>query len=192
MIGEKDTGEDGEQTAGQPPTYGVTEEVNLLASLVLGPEADTAKKERPLDGNTGVRVAAGESVVVVEHGALQLKVLLEERHVLDLARLLLCALRVLGKSRNIFGVPDVASLKGVLVSVDLGLLVSPVRQRSGMSPHGNLCGHVNELELDRHGLEVHARLCAIHSDFEQGIVEALAVGIIVANSGELLVGGVVR
>ena len=192
MIGEKDTGEDGEQTAGQPPTYGVTEEVNLLASLVLGPEADTAKKERPLDGNTGVRVAAGESVVVVEHGALQLKVLLEERHVLDLARLLLCALRVLGKSRNVLGVPDVAGLEGVLVSVDLGLLVSPVRQRSGMGPHGNLCGHVNELELDRHGLEVHARLCAIHSDLEQGIIEALAVGIIVADSGELLVGGVVR
>jgi hypothetical protein len=192
LIGKKDTGKDGEQTTGQPPTYRVTEEVDLLASLVLGPEADTTKKEGPLDGNTGVRMAASESIVVVEHGTLKLKVLLEERHRLDLARLLLCALRVLGKSGNVLGVPDVACLKGVLVSVDLSLLVSPLRQRSGVSPHGNLCGNVDELELDRHGLEVHARLCAIHSDLEESVVESLAVGIIVTNSGELLVGGVVR
>jgi hypothetical protein len=192
LIGEKDAGKDGEQTAGQPPAYRVTEEVDLLASLVLGPEADTTKKEGPLDGNTGVRVAAGESIVVVEHGTLKLKVLLEERHRLDLAGLFLCALRILGKSGNVLGVPDVACLKGVLVSVDLGLLVSPFRQRSGVSPHGDLCGNVNELELDRHGLEVHARLCAIHSDLEESVVEALAVGIIVTDSGELLVGGVVR
>lgn len=98
----------------------------MLASLVLGPEADTTKEERPLDGDTGVRVAAGESIVVVEHGALQLKVLLEERHVLDLARLLLCALRILGESGNIFSVPDVACLESILVSVDLSLLVGPV------------------------------------------------------------------
>jgi hypothetical protein len=61
-----------------------------------------------------------------------------------------------------------------------------------VSPHGDLCGNVNELELDRHGLEVHARLCAIHSDLEESVVEALAIGIIVTDSGELLVGRVVR
>lgn len=61
-----------------------------------------------------------------------------------------------------------------------------------MSPHGDLCGNVDELELDRHGLEVHAGLCAIHSDLEKGVIEALAVGIVVADSSELLVGGVVR
>jgi hypothetical protein len=192
LIGEENTGKDGEQTAGQPPAYRVTEEVDLLASLVLGPEADTTKKERPLDGNTGVGVAAGESVVVVEHGALKLKVFLEERHMLDLARLLLCTLRIFRKGWNVLGVPDVACLEGVLVSVDLGLLVSPFRQRSGVSPHGDLGRNVYELEVDRHGFEVHAGLCAIHSDLEQGIVEALAISIIVTNSGELLVGGVVR
>jgi hypothetical protein len=127
LIGEEDTCKDGKQTAGQPPTYRVTEEVDLLASLVLGPEADTTKKEGPLNGDTGVRVAAGESVVVVEHGALELEVLLEERHVLDLAGLLLCTLRILGKSGNVLGVPDVACLKGVLVAVNLSLLVSPFR-----------------------------------------------------------------
>jgi hypothetical protein len=191
LIGEKDTSKDGEQTAGQPPTYRVTEEVDLLASLVLGPEADTTKEERPLDGNTGVRVAAGEGIVVVEHGTLELKVLLEERYVLDLARLLLCTFRILGESRNVLGIPDVACLEGVLVSVDLSLLVSPFRQRSGVSPHGDLCGDVDEFEVDRHGLEVHAGLCAIHSDFKEGVVETLAIGIIVTNSGKLLVGRVV-
>jgi hypothetical protein len=60
-----------------------------------------------------------------------------------------------------------------------------------VSPHGDLCGDVNELEVNRHGLEVHSRLCAIHSDFKKSVVETLAIGIIVANSGELLVGGVV-
>lgn len=96
LIGKENTGKDSEQTAGQPPAQRITEEVDLLTSLVLGPEADTAKKERPLDRDTGVRMAAGEGIVVVEHGALKLKVLLEEGHVLDLARLLLCALRILG------------------------------------------------------------------------------------------------
>ena len=192
LVGEKDTGKDSEQTAGQPPAYGVTEEVDLLAGLVLSPETDTTKKEGPLDRNTGVRVAASEGVVVVEHGALELKVLLEERHVLDLARLLLCALRVLGESGNVLGVPDVAGLEGVLVTVNLSLLVSPVGQRSGVSPHGNLCRNVDELELHRHGLQVHAGLCAIHSDLEEGVIEALAIGIVMADSGELLVGGVVR
>jgi hypothetical protein len=192
LIGEKDTGKDGEQTAGQPPTYRVTKEVDLLASLVLGPEADTTKKEGPLDGNTGVRMATGEGIVVVEHGTLKLKVLLEERHRLDLARLFLGTFRVLGKSGNVLGVPDVASLEGVLVSVDLSLLVSPFRQGGGVSPHGDLCGNVDEFELDRHGLEVHARLCAIHSDLEESVVETLAIGIVVTNSGEFLVGGVVR
>jgi hypothetical protein len=127
LISEQNTSKDGEQTASQPPAYRVTKEVDLLASLVFSPEANTTKKEGPLNGDAGVRVAAGESVVVVEHGALELKVLLEERHVLDLARLLLCTLRILGESGNVLGVPDVACLESVLVAVDLGLLVSPFR-----------------------------------------------------------------
>jgi hypothetical protein len=51
---------------------------------------------------------------------------------------------------------------------------------------------MNELEVDRHGLEVRARLCTVGSDFKEGIVEAFTIGILVADSGELLVGGVVR
>jgi hypothetical protein len=164
----------------------------LLASLVLSPETDTTKEEGPLDGNTGVRVAASEGVVVVEHGALELEVFLEERHVLDLARLLLCALRVLGQGGDVLGVPNVACLESILVSVDLSLLVSPLGQRSGVGPHGNLCGNVNELELNGHGLEVHTGLCTIDSDLEEGVIEAFAIGIVVGDSGELLVGGVVR
>lgn len=192
LVSKENTGKDGEQTASQPPSKRVTKEVDLLTSLVLGPEADTTKKEGPLNRDTGIRMAAGECIVVVEHGTLELKVLLEEGHVLDLARLLLCALRIFGQSGNVLGVPDIAGLEGVLVAVDLSLLVGPVRQRSGVSPHCNLGRDVDELEVDRHGLEVHARLCAIDSDLEEGVVEAIAVGLIVANSSELLVGGVVR
>lgn len=192
LVGKENTGKNSEQTASQPPAKGVTEEVDLLTSLVLGPEADTAKKERPLDRNTGVRVAAGEGVVMVEHGALKLKVLLEEGHVLDLARLLLCALRILRQSGNVLGIPDIAGLEGVLVTVDLSLLICPFRQRGRVSPHGDLCRDVNELEVDRHGLEVHARLCAIDSDLKEGVVETIAIGFIMTNSSKLLVSGVVR
>lgn len=192
LVGEKNTGKDGEQTAAQPPAKRVTKEVNLLARVVLGPETDTTEQERPLDGHAGIGVAAGESVVVVEHGALQLKVFLQERDVLDLARLFLCALRVLGQSGNVLGVPDVAGLQGVLVAVNFGLLVSPVRQRGRVSPHGDLGRNVDELEVDRHGLEVGAGLCAVNPDLEEGVVEALAIGLVVADSGEFLVGGVVR
>lgn len=192
LISKENTSKDSEQTACQPPAKRIAKEVDLLTSLVLGPEADTTKKEGPLNRNTGIRMAAGKSVVMVEHGALKLKVFLEEGHVLDLARLLLCALRILGQSRNVLGVPDIAGLKGVLIAIDLSLLVGPVRQGSGVSPHGNLGGNVNELEVHRHGLEVHARLCAIDPDLEESVVEAITIGFIMTDSGELLVGGVVR
>lgn len=68
LIGTNDTGIDSQQTAGKPPANRVSEEVDLLASLILSPEADTSEQERPLVRLAGVRMAAGELVVVVEHG----------------------------------------------------------------------------------------------------------------------------
>ena len=78
MVSKKDTGVHSEKTAGKPPTDRVTEEVDLLASLVLSPEADTAKQERPLVRVAGIGVAAGELAVVVEHSALKFEPLLDK------------------------------------------------------------------------------------------------------------------
>ena len=47
LISANDAGKYGQQTAGQPPAKGVAKEVDLLASIVMSPEGDTAEKERP-------------------------------------------------------------------------------------------------------------------------------------------------
>lgn len=191
LVGTNDAGKDSQQAAYEPPSKWVTEEVDLLLCVVVGPEADTTKKEGPLDWETGVGVAAGQSVVVVEHGALQLKVLLQERYVLDLLDLLDETGAVGGNTGNLLDKPDVAGLLDVLVAVDLGLLESPVWQRSGVSPHGDLGRVVNELEVRRHALKVLASLCTLNPDLPEGFVETSALCVVGSNGGEFLVGGVV-
>ena len=61
-----------------------------------------------------------------------------------------------------------------------------------MSPHGNLARVVDELELTRETLELLICLAVLNSDFEKSIVVALSQGLLHWNSGELLVGRIVR
>lgn len=75
LIGKNDTGIDGKETAGKPPAKRVANKVNLLARVVLCPEADTAEQEWPLVGMAGIGMAACELAVVVKHGALELEIL---------------------------------------------------------------------------------------------------------------------
>lgn len=138
LIGSEDTDKNREQTAAKPPSNGVSKEVDLLSGVVLCPEADTTKQEGPLEWLTGVRMAARQGIVMVEHGSLEFEVLLQETHWLDLAGFLVASRAVWSQRGDIFRIPEVAWLLGVLVSVDFSLLVSPVWQRIGMSPHGNL------------------------------------------------------
>lgn len=192
LIGQDNTGVDGQQTAGKPPADRVAEEVDLLASLVLSPEADTSEQEGPLVRVARVGVAAGQLAVVVEHGSLQLKPLLQEGQVLNLALRLLAASVIGSKGRNILYNPDVGARGNLLVSVDFLLFVSPLRQGLGVSPHGNLAGVVNKLEVARDRLEVLVVLAMLNSNLKESIVLALAKGFLSGNTGELLVGGVVR
>ncbi len=48
LVGQDDSSIDRENTASQPPADGVAKEVDLLAGVVLGPEANAAEKEWPL------------------------------------------------------------------------------------------------------------------------------------------------
>lgn len=68
-----------QKTAGDPPANGVANKVDLLTCVILSPEAHSAEQEWPVVRLAGVRVAAGQLVVVVEHGPLQLKPFAEER-----------------------------------------------------------------------------------------------------------------
>ena len=58
LVGADDASIHGNQTASNPPTKWVAEEVDLLPCIILSPEADTSKKERPLERLTGVWVTA--------------------------------------------------------------------------------------------------------------------------------------
>lgn len=191
LISKNDTSIHSKKTAREPPTEGVAKEVDLLAGLALSPEADTAEQEGPLVRVAGVGVAAGELAVVVEHGTLELEPLLEEGQLLDLALRLLTAGAISGQRGNVLDDPDVGTGRDLLVSVDLLLLISPLRQRLGVSPHGDLAWVVDELEVTRDGLEVLVLLAMLNSDLEESVVLALSVGILNRDSRELLVGGVV-
>ena len=192
MVSKKDTGVHSEKTAGKPPTNRVTEEVDLLASLVLSPEADTAEQERPLVRVAGIGVAAGELAVVVEHSALEFKPLLKEWNRLDLALRLLATRAVGGDRRNILSDPDVGAGCNLLVTVDLLLLVTPLRKRLGVSPHGDLAWVVDKLEVTGDRLEVLVLLAVLKTNLEEGVLLTLTKGLLGCDSSELLVGRVVR
>jgi hypothetical protein len=192
LVGQYDTREYGQNGRGNPPTDRVAEEVDLLSGLVFGPETYTTKEEGPLDRLRRVRVARSQSVVVEEHGALKLEVLLQERHRLDFALVLLEAWRIHRKARNFLNIPDVRGLSDVLVTVDLSLLVCPVRKGCRVGPHSNLGGEVNEFEVGGHSLELLLVLAVLDPNLEQSVVETAAVRIFSDHSSEFLVGGVER
>lgn len=137
-------------------------------------------------------MAAGEFAVVIEHGTLELEPLLEEGQLLDLALRLVTASVIDRQRGNVLNNPHVGTGRDLLVAVDLLLLVAPIRKCFGMSPHGNLAGVVNELEVARDRLENLVLLAMLDSNLKQAIILALANSIFNRDASKLLVGGVVR
>ena len=147
LIRTDDTSKDGQKTASNPPSNGVTQEVNLLPSVALGPEAHTSEEEWPLEGLTSIWVAAGQGVVVKEHGPLKFKVLPKKGQLLGLAFLPDQTRTVLGQALDRFRKPQVAGLQEVLVTVDFGLLETPVWQRCRVCPHADTSGNMDQFEV---------------------------------------------
>lgn len=191
LISTNDTSIDSQETAGEPPANGVSEEVDLLAGRVLSPEADATEQERPLVGVASIRMAASQLVVVVEHSSLELEPLLEEGKVLDLALRLLASSIISGQGSDVLNKPDIGAGSNLLVAVDLLLLVGPLRKRLGVSPHGHFAGIVDELEMAGNGLEVLVLLSMLNANLEESIVCTASIGILERDASKLLVGGVV-
>lgn len=192
LVGKDNTNVHSQKGASKPPAKWISNKVNLLASVILSPEADTAQQEGPLVRVAGVRVAARELVVVVEHCTLQLKPLLEEGHCLDLLLGLLATGISSIQRRNVLNQPNVGAWSNLLVSIDFLLFVAPLRQRLGVSPHSNLARVVNELEVAGNGFKVLVSLAVVNADLEESIILAGAVSILVGDGGELLVRGIGR
>lgn len=110
----------------------------------------------------------------------------------DLACGLVAAGIVDGERGDVLCNPDVGAGGNLLVAVDFLLLVAPVREGCGVSPHGNLAWEVNQLEVAGDGLELLASLAVLNANLKEGVVLAAAVSIFCGYSGELLVGGEVR
>lgn len=81
-VSTKDADVDRETNDASPPADDVTSEVNLLVILVLGPEADSTDKERPIERTTGVGMRSGQTGVMLPHQELKLAELPEEVHFL--------------------------------------------------------------------------------------------------------------
>lgn len=192
LVGQDDTSIDGEDAASYPPADWVADEVDLLAGVVLGPEADTAEQEGPLVGLRSVRVASGKLVIVPEHGSLKLKPLAQERKGLDFSLRLGPARVVGGKRGDLLNKPDIGARGNLLVSVDFLLLMTPFRERCSMSPHGHLAWVVDQLEVAGNRLKLLVRLALFDTDFEQRIRSAIAIGVGERDGGELLVRRVIR
>lgn len=137
-------------------------------------------------------MAAGQLVVVPEHGPLQFEPLAEERQCLHLSLLFLATGAVGGEGWDILDEPNIGAGRNLLVSVDLLLFEGPIRKRCCMGPHSDFARVVNELEVARNGFEFLVLLATLDTDFEQSIGGAVAICIRDRHGCELLVGGVVR
>ena len=182
---------DSEKTASQPPSKRISKEVNLLAGIVLSPEADTSQQKWPYERFTGIWMATSQGVVVVEHSSLQLKPLLEERYALDLAYLFDQTGAVFRNRWNLINIPNIGTLSEIFISIDFLLLVCPVWERGCVCPHGDLAWIVNELELTGQTLEFLSWPAVLNSDLEKSIVEAISQGLFHGYSREFLVGWVI-
>lgn len=192
MISSNDAGKHSQKTAGNPPANGVANKVDLLTCVILSPEAHSAKQEGPVVRLAGVRVAAGQLVVVVEHGPLQLEPLAEERQCLHLSLFLFAAGVILRKRGNVLGNPHIRADCDLLVAIDFLLFVAPFRKRSGVCPHGNFAGEVDKLEMAGNSFELLADLGRLNSNLEKSVVLAFAKGFLRRHGGEFLVGGIIR
>ena len=81
-ISTEDTDVDGETNNTSPPADNVTSEVDLLVLIVLGPEADTADEEGPVDRSASIWVGCSQTGVVLPHEELKLAKLPEKVHFL--------------------------------------------------------------------------------------------------------------
>jgi hypothetical protein len=63
--------EDGQEGRCEPPSYWITEEIDLLPCVVVRPETDSSEEEWPLEWLTGIGMTARESIVVEKHGSLE-------------------------------------------------------------------------------------------------------------------------
>lgn len=134
-------------------------------------------------------MGGGQRVVVVEHGALKLKVFLEEWHGLDFLGLLLVAGVGFGEGGDLLDEPEVGGLRDVLVAVDFLLFVAPVWERLRVRPHCDLGGVMDQLEEAGHGAEVLVLFAVFKLDFEEGVVVAVTLRFLNLNGGEFLVCG---
>ena len=192
LISQDNASIDSQNTASKPPSNGVTKEVDLLASVVLRPEAHTTQQERPLIRQRGIGVAACKLVVVPEHRALQLEPLAQEGKGLDLLLRLRATRVVRGERHDVLNKPDIGALCQLLVAIDLLLLMTPIRKWFRVSPHGNLARVVDQLEVTRDTLELLVLLSMLNTDLKQSIGRTVTIGLPEGDSSELLVGRVVR
>ena len=155
------------------------------------PETDAAEQERPLNRLTGIRMATCQCIVVVEDGTLEFDILQQERYVLDLLDLLDKARAVSRYGWYLVDIPDVAGLLDVLIPVDLGLFVGPIRKRGGVRPHGDSRRGVDQFEVPGEAFELLLSLGVFDLDLEQRIVIPLSVCVLDPYCCELLVRGVV-
>ena len=132
-------------------------------------------------------MAARELAVVVEHGPLQFKPLLEEGQRLDLALGLVAASVAVNNRGNILYYPNIGASGNLLVAIDLLLFVTPFGEGLGVRPHGNLARVVDKLEIARHGLEDLVLLAMLNSNLKQRVILTLSEGILNGHGRELLV-----
>lgn len=129
-IGTHNTNKDRECDDTYPPTDDVSDQVDLFFLFVVGPEADTAEHEWPVERPRRVRVVRGQSCIMLQHEDLKLNKFLEKvdmfnRFVLNHGRPV-TEIVASAIGHDLVDVPDVGLIQLVLVAIDFLLAGSPV------------------------------------------------------------------
>jgi hypothetical protein len=189
-IRSNDAHEDTERHGTDPETKQISDHVDLLLVIVVGPETDSAQAERPFNGFTSIRVISSQASIVLKHENLQFDKLLDEAAFLnffgfDVDRTVSeIGTRPIGN--DVVHKPTGGTILRVLVPVDFLLPESPFWQRCWMCPEQDFGWDVHKLEMSRQGFECLPVVSIRDIQVKEGIIPAIL--IVLRDSSEFLIG----
>lgn len=185
------TDKHGQGHSTRPPSKQVSNHIDLLVQVVVGPERNTAQAKRPLDRIGSVRVFRCQTGIVLKHENLEFDKFLDKASAFCLFSLnvdsTVAEICTRSVGNNVVKEPISRSVLSVFVTVDFLLAECPGGQGHWMCPKENSSWHVHKFEVGGKRLSSFALVGFTDLQLEQRIVSTSF--IVTVDGGELLVGG---
>lgn len=176
-ISTHDASKHAERHDANPPIDDVANQVNLSLEIVVGPKADAAQQEWPVERSRCVWVIGCQSGIVLKHQDLKLGELLEEIDVLD--GLVFDVHRAISEIvtgsilQDLIDIPNIRLVQVVLVAIYFLLTKRPVRKLAFVGPQGDSSRHMDQSEMSTLASERFALVRFLHLDLEHGIIATI-------------------